>query len=183
MCSPERLNVLLSRARNGLVMIGNIQTFTKARRGGELWSRLAEHLKANGNIYNGLPVVCDRHPAHQFILKTPADFENLCPNGGCDLPWYGFSIFIGPVQLTCQLQWGLSTLQRASVFFEMSPTHGSFSGALPTYDRCLLRQGTLTTVEMSSTTSTSLRFVQSVRTRTSRATRNPQRGSRSRRTA
>ena len=103
MCSPERLNVLLSRARNGLVMIGNVETFTKARRGGELWFKLVEHLKIKGNIYDGLPVVCDRHPAYRSVLKTPADFENLCPNGGCNLPWCAFLFFTKPLQLTCQL--------------------------------------------------------------------------------
>jgi len=43
MSSPERLNVLLSRARDGLIMIGNIQTFTKARKGAEIWLKLVEH--------------------------------------------------------------------------------------------------------------------------------------------
>ena len=76
--SPERLNVLLSRANNGRNMIGNIQALTKARRGCKLWSSSNVHMKINGNIYDGLHVVCDRHPAYQSILKTPADFENLC---------------------------------------------------------------------------------------------------------
>lgn len=103
MCSPERLNVLLSRARNGLIMIGNIQTFTKARRGGQLWTKLVELLRMNGSIYAGLPVVCDRHPARLSILRTPTDFEYFCSEGGCDLQWYGSSILTKSRQLTCQL--------------------------------------------------------------------------------
>ena len=87
MASPERLNVLLSRARDGLIMIGNTQTFTKARRGGQLWTRLIELLKKNGNIYDGLPVACDRHPTRCALLRTPYDFDRDCPDGGCDLPW------------------------------------------------------------------------------------------------
>ena len=88
MSSPERLNVLLSRARDGLIMIGNVQTFTKARKGAELWIKLVEHLKKHGNVYDGLPVVCEQHPDHRSLLKTPADFDTLCPNGGCTRPWY-----------------------------------------------------------------------------------------------
>jgi hypothetical protein len=88
MSSPERLNVLLSRARDGLIMIGNIQTFIKARKGAELWIQLVEHLKKHGNIYDGLPVVCERHPDHRPLLKTPADFDAECPDGGCTRPWY-----------------------------------------------------------------------------------------------
>jgi hypothetical protein len=88
MSSPERLNVLLSRARDGLIMIGNIQTFTEARKGAELWIKLVEHLKEHGNIYGGLPVVCERHPDQRSLLKTPADFDTECPDGGCARPWY-----------------------------------------------------------------------------------------------
>ena len=88
MSSPERFNVLLSRARDGLIMIGNIQTFVKARKGAELWIKLVEHLKKHGNIYDGLPVFCEQHPDHRSLLKTPADFDTECPNGGCTRPWY-----------------------------------------------------------------------------------------------
>lgn len=88
MFSPERVNVLLSRARNGLIMIGNTHTFTKSRKGGELWTTLVDMLKKNGNIYDGLPVVCVRHPDQRSLLKTPDDFERDCPDGGCSQPWY-----------------------------------------------------------------------------------------------
>ena len=93
MASPERLNVLLSRARDGLIIIGNTHTFTKARRGGQIWTSLIEILKENGNIYDGLPVVCDRHPDRRTLLKTPDDFDKDCPDGGCNLPWYVFTTF------------------------------------------------------------------------------------------
>jgi len=94
MFSPERVNVLLSRARNGLIMIGNTQTFTKARKGGELWTSLVDMIKKNGNLYDGLPVVCHRHPNRRSVLKTPEDFDRDCPDGGCSLPWYGVSFYL-----------------------------------------------------------------------------------------
>jgi AAA lid domain/ATPase family associated with various cellular activities (AAA) len=94
MFSPERLNVLLSRARNGLIMIGNTRTFTESRKGGQLWTKLVGILKENGNLYNGLPVVCGRHPDRKSLLMTPEDFDKDCPDGGCSLPWYEPSCFL-----------------------------------------------------------------------------------------
>jgi hypothetical protein len=87
MFSPERLNVLLSRARNALIMIGNSQTFSMARKGGELWTRLFGLLKKDGHVYGGLPVKCERHPDRIATLSHAADFDKECPDGGCKEPW------------------------------------------------------------------------------------------------
>ncbi|KAL0570784.1 hypothetical protein V5O48_011178 [Marasmius crinis-equi] len=86
MFAPERLNVLLSRARNGLIMIGNSDTFTKSRKGGGMWTRLLDMLKAKGHVYDGLPVKCESHPDRKALLKAPVDFENEAPDGGCNEP-------------------------------------------------------------------------------------------------
>ncbi|TGZ77525.1 NFX1-type zinc finger-containing protein 1 [Ascodesmis nigricans] len=86
MFSPERLNVLLSRARNGLIMIGNAETFAQSRKGGELWTKLFGLLKEGGHIYEGLPIVCHRHPDKKSILSYPAQFDEQVPDGGCIQP-------------------------------------------------------------------------------------------------
>jgi superfamily I DNA and/or RNA helicase len=62
MAAPERLNVLLSRARDGLIMIGNSETFINARKGKEVWGELFDHLKQNDRIFEGFPVKCEKHP-------------------------------------------------------------------------------------------------------------------------
>lgn len=87
MSAPERLNVLLSRARNALVMIGNSETFMNARKGKEVWRKLFDHLKENDHIYDGFPAKCEKHPSRITKLSTPADFEVKCPDGGCQEPW------------------------------------------------------------------------------------------------
>lgn len=93
MFAPERLNVLLSRARNALIMIGNATTFTHARKGGDLWTRLFTQLTHGGHIYDGFPVQCQQHPDRVGILSEPDDFVNKCPDGGCTEPWLeGFSM-------------------------------------------------------------------------------------------
>ncbi|EIW81453.1 hypothetical protein CONPUDRAFT_124579 [Coniophora puteana RWD-64-598 SS2] len=86
MMSPERLNVLLSRARDGLFIIGNANTFMRSRRGGELWTKFLALLRSQGCIYDGFPIKCERHPSRQRVLASPSDFEVHCPDGGCAEP-------------------------------------------------------------------------------------------------
>ncbi|KAK8109232.1 NFX1-type zinc finger-containing protein 1 [Apiospora sp. TS-2023a] len=83
MSSPERLNVLISRARNCLVMIGNMDTFTKSKKGAALWTQFFALLKENHNLYDGVPVKCEQHPETKALLSQPADFAKFCPDGGC----------------------------------------------------------------------------------------------------
>ncbi|KAF9525976.1 P-loop containing nucleoside triphosphate hydrolase protein [Crepidotus variabilis] len=86
MFAPERLNVLLSRSRNGLIMIGNFGTFKNARKGKELWTQLFEQFSHNKHIYEGFPVRCERHMATVSLVQNPDDFDTMCPDGGCNLP-------------------------------------------------------------------------------------------------
>ena len=86
MSSPERLNVLLSRARNALILIGNATTFLGARKGKALWQKLVDILRSGSHIYDGFPVKCERHPDRKLVLRTPEDFDQ-CHDGGCSEPW------------------------------------------------------------------------------------------------
>ncbi|KAF8552897.1 hypothetical protein OG21DRAFT_1415208 [Imleria badia] len=87
MDSPERLNVLLSRARDGLILIGNSQTFLNSKKGGALWRQFFTLLDNAQYVYQGFPVKCERHPERVVLLKRASDFDNLCPDGGCTEPW------------------------------------------------------------------------------------------------
>jgi hypothetical protein len=86
MRSPERLNVLLSRARKALIIIGNPATFKASRKGGELWSSLLTLLAESGSLHDGLPVRCTRHPDREMLLASPEEFDQKCPDGGCSAP-------------------------------------------------------------------------------------------------
>lgn len=88
MFSPERVNVMLSRARNGLIMIGNAATFLKSRNSDQAWTPLMHCLREKGHLYDGFPVQCQQHPHKQALLKTAQDFDVECPDGGCSEPWY-----------------------------------------------------------------------------------------------
>ncbi|KAL8995168.1 MAG: hypothetical protein Q9169_005053 [Polycauliona sp. 2 TL-2023] len=86
MSAPERLNVLLSRARDALLLIGNSETFLKARKGKPVWEQLFSMLKTGNHVYTGFPVECMKHEGRRLLLSTPADFDAECPDGGCKEP-------------------------------------------------------------------------------------------------
>ena len=87
MREPERLNVLITRARNCLIMIGNMDTFMESKRGKETWVPFLELLKERSLLYDGFPVRCERHPEKAAILQAPEEFDRHCPEGGCEEPW------------------------------------------------------------------------------------------------
>ncbi|KAG9497512.1 hypothetical protein J7337_010373 [Fusarium musae] len=82
----ERLVVLLSRARNGMILFGNMETFMKSKKGGKMWTQYFDALKQNDSIFDGVPIHCERHPETSMLLKLPEDFDKKCPDGGCAEP-------------------------------------------------------------------------------------------------
>ncbi|KAK3345693.1 P-loop containing nucleoside triphosphate hydrolase protein [Neurospora tetraspora] len=86
MSAPERLNVLVTRARNCLVMIGNMGTFMSSKKGGPTWRPFFELMESRKHLYDGLPVRCEKHPDKTALLKEPIDFLMFCPDGGCTEP-------------------------------------------------------------------------------------------------
>lgn len=94
MSQPERLNVLLSRARDGMIVIGNLSTFTSSKNGCELWTKLRTYVMERGFLYPGLPTQCQSHPAVKNIVVKSEDFLALCPDGGCSQPWFVIFIFL-----------------------------------------------------------------------------------------
>lgn len=87
MAAQERLNVLLSRARNVLILVGNSETFVSSRKGKKHWKPFIDQLKSEGHLYDGLPVQCEQHPQTTTVLRTVEDFNRECPDGGCSAPW------------------------------------------------------------------------------------------------
>lgn len=88
MSAPERLNVLITRARNCMIMIGNMDTFMTSKKGRDCWVPFFQLLKDQGNLYDGIPIKCEQHPQNVAIVCNPSDFDKFCPDGGCSKPWY-----------------------------------------------------------------------------------------------
>eukprot|EP00762_Andalucia_godoyi_P008529 ANDGO_01319.mRNA.1 Protein cfxQ homolog len=87
LAEPERVNVLLSRARLGMILFGDMETLTNAsnRKGAELWKKINNFLSNDSrqSVVRGLPVRCDRHPTQLSYLETVDDFKKCAPDGGC----------------------------------------------------------------------------------------------------
>lgn len=84
---PQRVNVLLSRARYGLYIVGNSKTLRRSKQGNHVWTPILNTLESRGQLLNGFPTVCKLHPDDGCVVITkPEDFRTLRPNGGCTRP-------------------------------------------------------------------------------------------------
>ncbi|KOS16916.1 NFX1-type zinc finger-containing protein 1 [Escovopsis weberi] len=79
----ERLVVLMSRARCGIILFGNMHTFMASKKGGGMWTTYFDALKEKGFLFDGLPVRCEQHPERSVLIKNTKDFDQHCPDGGC----------------------------------------------------------------------------------------------------
>jgi hypothetical protein len=80
----QRVNVLLSRARLGMYLVGNSSTLLQSPGGRSTWGPIIDMLKEMRQLKKGLPTVCQLHPADDPVdLCTPEEFRTLRPNGGC----------------------------------------------------------------------------------------------------
>lgn len=86
---PERINVMLSRARHGLLMVGNSETLQSARNPAakKHWGQVLDALHARGCMFPGFPAVCQRHgTTPPAALDSGTAFRQHAPDGGCCLP-------------------------------------------------------------------------------------------------
>ncbi|TIA15545.1 hypothetical protein D6C81_06314 [Aureobasidium pullulans] len=80
--TSNRINVLLSRAKNGMFIIGNSATTQHI----PMWTEVLQLLQMNGNFGDALELACPRHIADDMRVTEPDDFIRLAPDGGCVLP-------------------------------------------------------------------------------------------------
>ncbi|WIA14242.1 hypothetical protein OEZ85_002778 [Tetradesmus obliquus] len=85
---PERINVLLSRARDGLILIGNTTTLRNASSAAarKHWGVVLDQLEASSSIVKGLPAICQRHSRSLGQLNSAEAFALHAPDGGCTMP-------------------------------------------------------------------------------------------------
>ncbi|KAG0278677.1 hypothetical protein BGZ95_003405 [Linnemannia exigua] len=82
--SPNRTNVLLSRAQHGMFLIGNARLMAQPNHG--IWPAVIRELTETGRLGPGLPIACKNHPETRRSIDSPEDFQALAPEGGCTLP-------------------------------------------------------------------------------------------------
>ncbi|KXH30511.1 hypothetical protein CSAL01_09232 [Colletotrichum salicis] len=79
--TSNRINVLLSRAKHGMYIIGNSHTSSHVT----MWAQVTEILQNGGNFGNRLELQCPRHPQNKSFVSQPEDFLRFSPDGGCKL--------------------------------------------------------------------------------------------------
>ncbi|KAI9691183.1 MAG: hypothetical protein M1822_008803 [Bathelium mastoideum] len=80
--TPNRINVLLSRAKHGMYIIGNADTSYKV----QMWANVVKMLEQTGNFGEHLELFCPRHPRSVIRVAKAEDFHSKAPEGGCDQP-------------------------------------------------------------------------------------------------
>ncbi|KAF2870310.1 P-loop containing nucleoside triphosphate hydrolase protein [Massariosphaeria phaeospora] len=80
--TSNRINVLLSRAKHGMYIVGNSRTSA----GVPMWAKVIRTLKDQGNFGPALELSCTRHPDTPILASKPDDFKRHSPEGGCSLP-------------------------------------------------------------------------------------------------
>ncbi|KAK4446569.1 hypothetical protein QBC34DRAFT_149242 [Podospora aff. communis PSN243] len=78
----NRINVLLSRAKHGMYIIGNANTYSNV----PMWKNVIGTLQGSGNFGMSLELQCPRHPDTPIVVSQPDHFVLFSPESGCSLP-------------------------------------------------------------------------------------------------
>ncbi|KAK4579813.1 hypothetical protein LTR86_000014 [Recurvomyces mirabilis] len=78
--TPNRINVLLSRAQHGMYVLGNKET---QRSSSPMWQKVTDKFQEAGAIGNSLDLDCPRHPDMMISVSEPDDFASAAPEAGC----------------------------------------------------------------------------------------------------
>ncbi|EJF65241.1 P-loop containing nucleoside triphosphate hydrolase protein [Dichomitus squalens LYAD-421 SS1] len=78
--SENRTNVALSRAREGMYIMGNA-TNLSAR--SKMWREVIEELGRRDCLGTAFPIACQRHPHTVESISKPGQLPRIAPDGGC----------------------------------------------------------------------------------------------------
>ena len=82
LAEANRTCMLLSRAKKGMYVIGNFNTFSN---GSTLWQKLVTTMQSHGRYGDALQVYCHNHSDDVAEVKHPNHFKNR-PDGCCGKP-------------------------------------------------------------------------------------------------
>ena len=83
----QRVNVLLSRAKHGMFIVGNAATLRSSSKGNHVWKPLLDMFQSQGRVVKSFPTVCQLHPTDGTIYcRSVQEFRTQRPNGGCSRP-------------------------------------------------------------------------------------------------
>ncbi|KAJ7496030.1 hypothetical protein B0H11DRAFT_2171669 [Mycena galericulata] len=80
LASENRTNVALSRAKEGLFILGNAAQLASRS---NMWHQVTEELENAECLGTGFPVSCSRHPDTVELVSLPGKLPLFAPDGGC----------------------------------------------------------------------------------------------------
>ncbi|CAH0045925.1 unnamed protein product [Clonostachys solani] len=80
--TSNRINVLLSRAKHGMYIIGDSNTCQRV----PMWAQVMNILQDKGQFGTSLELVCPRHPNTPILVSEADHFVLFSPESGCQLP-------------------------------------------------------------------------------------------------
>ncbi|KAI0769450.1 P-loop containing nucleoside triphosphate hydrolase protein [Trametes elegans] len=78
--SENRTNVALSRAREGLYILGNAPNLAARSK---MWCTVLDELRNRDCLGDAFPVACQRHPNTVQHISKPGKLPRIAPDGGC----------------------------------------------------------------------------------------------------
>lgn len=78
----NRVNVLLSRAKHGMIIIGNSDTYLS----NDMWWKILERMDRDGNIGSSFELPCSRHKDGTILASAPQHFTNGSCSEKCGRP-------------------------------------------------------------------------------------------------
>ncbi|CAG8553663.1 12049_t:CDS:10 [Funneliformis mosseae] len=81
--SPNRTNVLLSRAKHGMFMLGNAELLSERS---DMWKSVIGLMRKRGQVGETFPILCESHPDIINYIESPEEFQKSSPDGGCNSP-------------------------------------------------------------------------------------------------
>ncbi|PKC17959.1 P-loop containing nucleoside triphosphate hydrolase protein [Rhizophagus irregularis] len=78
--STNRSNVLLSRAKHGMYLLGNAELMANKS---QMWADVIGMLRSRNQVGDSFPILCPQHPNNRNNVKVPQQFAEFAPDGGC----------------------------------------------------------------------------------------------------
>ncbi|KZT72216.1 P-loop containing nucleoside triphosphate hydrolase protein [Daedalea quercina L-15889] len=78
--SSNRINVALSRAREGLYILGNASDL---RSRSKMWQDVISELEERSCVGDAFPIRCQRHPERVQHISKAGQLPRIAPDGGC----------------------------------------------------------------------------------------------------
>ncbi|XP_059472673.1 NFX1-type zinc finger-containing protein 1-like [Neocloeon triangulifer] len=81
LATENRVCVALSRAKQGFVMIGNMEILSEKS---QIWTAVRRSIEEQCALHSFLNIRCEVHPDKKFKVSSAIDFQTLSPYGGCN---------------------------------------------------------------------------------------------------